>query len=340
MVKVGIMFPFQLLSILRKEKINIVHSSLRAMAGPIMLISFLGGIKKRVVHYRSSDGGLNPTLTMTIFRRVSKLLVRLFATDIIAVSNHSMQFHMGKNATRDPRCRVVYNGIQTLQRDRHKCKKGLHKEFDIPVESKVVIHVGNFRWQKNHGFIIKILKSHDFAQCDLRLILAGRYDGTDEEIEIKSALDKIVREEGLSDKVIFAGLRDDIPNMLMGSDCLLFPSISEGLPGAVLESLSHGTPVLCSDSGPFKEIAASTTGVTHHSLEAPYSTWASALSVILNGDLAKNNQSRTATADSFAVSPFTIARHCAALKEIYNYTEHESDGIHIPKDGGYQQHAA
>jgi glycosyltransferase involved in cell wall biosynthesis len=48
-------------------------------------------------------------------------------------------------------------------------------------------------------------------------------------------------------RVHFLGVRDDVPQLLMISDLMLFPSLWEGLPGAVLEACAAGTPVLASD---------------------------------------------------------------------------------------------
>src|SRR4029077_1705443 len=49
---------------------------------------------------------------------------------------------------------------------------------------------------------------------------------------------------GLSDKVIFAGQRRDIPDILSALDLFLLTSIYEGLPLSVLEAMSVGVPVI------------------------------------------------------------------------------------------------
>ena len=71
----------------------------------------------------------------------------------------------------------------------------------------------------------------------------------------------MVSEEGIEDNVRFAGSRNDVPRLLLSSDCFIFPSKWEGLPGAVLEALTAGLPVVASDIGPTREIASQSNNV-------------------------------------------------------------------------------
>jgi glycosyltransferase involved in cell wall biosynthesis len=58
----------------------------------------------------------------------------------------------------------------------------------------------------------------------------------------------------IADKVIFAGERSDVPRLLKAADLLLFPSLWEGLPGAILEACAAGTQTLASDLPGIREI--------------------------------------------------------------------------------------
>ena len=51
----------------------------------------------------------------------------------------------------------------------------------------------------------------------------------------------------MKEKVIFAGLRTDVPDMLQVMDYFVFPSIWEGLPLSVFEAMSSGLPCFISD---------------------------------------------------------------------------------------------
>lgn len=65
-----------------------------------------------------------------------------------------------------------------------------------------------------------------------------------------------VEDFGFQDKVIFHGWRDQlfVRNMMQGASLLLMPSIVESSGLVALESISCGTPVICSDIPPLKSV--------------------------------------------------------------------------------------
>ncbi|MGQ9732758.1 MAG: glycosyltransferase family 4 protein, partial [Candidatus Zipacnadales bacterium] len=53
------------------------------------------------------------------------------------------------------------------------------------------------------------------------------------------------REElGVTERVVFAGRRNDVPAILRVGHVLVLPSDQEGLPGVVLEAMASGLPVV------------------------------------------------------------------------------------------------
>jgi glycosyltransferase involved in cell wall biosynthesis len=53
--------------------------------------------------------------------------------------------------------------------------------------------------------------------------------------------------------VRFLGHRDDVGDLLAAADCFVLPSRREGLPGAVLEAMAAGVPVVASDLATVRE---------------------------------------------------------------------------------------
>ena len=51
-----------------------------------------------------------------------------------------------------------------------------------------------------------------------------------------------------SRKVIFTGVRSDLPEVLMAMDAFVFPSFFEGMPNAVIEAQATGLPCIISDT--------------------------------------------------------------------------------------------
>lgn len=53
---------------------------------------------------------------------------------------------------------------------------------------------------------------------------------------------------GLSERVIFAGVRRDVARCYSAMDVLAFPSLYEGLPNVVIEAQANGLPCVISDA--------------------------------------------------------------------------------------------
>jgi glycosyltransferase involved in cell wall biosynthesis len=58
----------------------------------------------------------------------------------------------------------------------------------------------------------------------------------------------------LARTVRFLGHREDVPEILAAADAFVFPSLFEGLPGAVIEAMALGLPVVASAIAPLREV--------------------------------------------------------------------------------------
>lgn len=70
----------------------------------------------------------------------------------------------------------------------------------------------------------------------------------------RESLSALIKTQGLDNKVILLGNRNDIPRLIQAYDCFVFPSYSEGFSGAVVEAMMSGLPVLASDIPANKEV--------------------------------------------------------------------------------------
>ena len=57
---------------------------------------------------------------------------------------------------------------------------------------------------------------------------------------------------GLFDKLIFTGVRSDVPELMQAMDVFVFPSLYEGLPVTLVEAQASGLPCLISDKVPME----------------------------------------------------------------------------------------
>lgn len=106
--------------------------------------------------------------------------------------------------------------------------------------SFTIINTGRFTEQKNQSFILDIVDVLKKDRHDVKLLLLG--DGP-----LKGLYKSKVRQLGLSDIVLFLGVKPNVQDYLSAADCYLMPSLYEGLPVAGIEAECSGLPCFFSD---------------------------------------------------------------------------------------------
>lgn len=111
---------------------------------------------------------------------------------------------------------------------------------------RIVTHISNFRKVKRIPDVIKIFDKIQ-QQLPAKLMMVG--DGPE-----KEKAERMCRERGISDKVIFLGNSNEIDRILSYSDLFLLPSETESFGLAALEAMAWGVPVISSNSGGLPEV--------------------------------------------------------------------------------------
>ncbi len=269
-IKLGYNFPRAFRRLLRFKDFQVVHSHVHFFSGYILRLAAQEGVSGRIAHFRNTDDGKKPTFLRLMRNRIFKSWINKYATGIVAVCEGAMSFAWGQLWKQDPRCRVIYNGLDVSGFNAYTDSDDVRKEFNLPEDCKLFIHVGRMVPQKNHNRVITIFNQIAHLRPNVALLLVGRA-----EANLEPGLRQTVSNLKLSAKVAFAGERRDVPRLLKASDVMIFPSLWEGLPGAVLESCAVGTPVLGSDLPGIREIAAQFPSfVKFLPLESSDSEWA------------------------------------------------------------------
>ena len=137
----------------------------------------------------------------------------------------------------DSRFTVIQNGIDV---DRFsKAKPVSHKELYSGYKDGdiLLLTVGSFTPQKNHGTLINALAQ---LPDHYKLLLAGEGPLLD---EIKNK----VKTMSLESRVAFLGFRRDIDSIMHSVDVLVIPSIWEGFGLIAAEGMACGLPIAASD---------------------------------------------------------------------------------------------
>lgn len=190
-------------------------------------------IAKRIAHARNSNKD-------SFVKNITTRFAKFYATDLLAVSKLAAISEFGQRDVSRGKVKVIPNAIETkkykFSPDTRKVtreKLGFNNEL-------LIIHIGRFHVQKNHEFLIDIFQELSKTDSGAKLLLVG--DGP-----LKSKIENKVQQLNLEDKVMFIGIRNDVPDLLQAADILIFPSFYEGLPGVVLEAQAAGLPCVISD---------------------------------------------------------------------------------------------
>ena len=110
-------------------------------------------------------------------------------------------------------------------------------ELGLNGADTILVSVGELSVRKNHEVVLRALARAQDPHYQYLICGLG---------PLKEQLDRLVEELGISDRVHFLGYRNDIAQILNIADIYVFPSLQEGLPVALMESMAAGKAVACS----------------------------------------------------------------------------------------------
>jgi glycosyltransferase involved in cell wall biosynthesis len=160
--------------------------------------------------------------------------------------------------------RVVYTGLE-LPGAEPEPAVDLTERHRIPRDVRVLGFVGRLSPEKALGDVVEAM-----AQLPTDVFLCVVGDGPE-----RACLERQVRNQGLADRIVFAGGRRDVGGYLRSFDLLVLPSRREALPVVVREAMALGTPVVAADVGGVREaVRSGETGILYPSGDLPALTQA------------------------------------------------------------------
>lgn len=219
------------------KEYKIIHGHVRSTAAIYLKIANNYGLHTIAHSHSTSSGSGFPS----IVKNILQFPIRYTANYLFTCSMGAGEWLYGKKACSDDNFFILKNAIEVEKFIFNKeTRSRIRKELGI--EDKFVIgHIGRFSTPKNHTFLIDVFREVLNRNNNSVLILIG--DG-----ELKSVIEKKVLELGLSENVIFMGLRSDVPELLQVMDVFLFPSLYEGLPVTLVEAQATGLPSVISSN--------------------------------------------------------------------------------------------
>jgi len=139
--------------------------------------------------------------------------------------------------------RVVYNGINVQQIK----EKTLNKLRD----KRYVINIGTLCANKNQERFVRVASILSKNDPSLYFVLVG-----DGEQDYRLKLEKLVKSEGLTNKVIFMGLlnKEEAHEAIAMAELYFHTSLVDNTPRVLIESMAYGTVACCIEYGHAHEI--------------------------------------------------------------------------------------
>jgi glycosyltransferase involved in cell wall biosynthesis len=255
------------------ECLNIKH--LRDADAIPRLISYLRGINADLVHTQLEAANVLGTVSAKLLRlpsvctihvlpsmdvkaktrlhqRLEWLILRYFCNRVISVSEEARQYHIRMSRTPADRVETLYNGIDVsdfVDMDYAGTRKAVRAEFRIPLDANVLVTVAVLRPPKGIQYMIRSLPGILTSHPNTYYLVVGSGSHQD-------ALQEEVKNAGVTGRVIFAGMRKDVPRMLAASDVFVLPTLTEALPTVLAEAMAARLPIVASRVGGIPEMIA------------------------------------------------------------------------------------
>jgi glycosyltransferase involved in cell wall biosynthesis len=141
---------------------------------------------------------------------------------------------------------AVYSGVD-LNKFKFQKKFFFHDLLGLAHEIKLVGNSSAIADQKDYFTFVRTAKRVCAVRADVRFLIIGTGPM---ENEIKA----FVKDQGMSDKVLFSGFLNNLPEVLFNLDVFLITSKTEGLGTSILDAHACRIPVVGTDAGGIGEV--------------------------------------------------------------------------------------
>jgi glycosyltransferase involved in cell wall biosynthesis len=234
------------------DGVNLIHTHQTSLLGSLVPWLWkrpdVGLVASRHIMNNHSKRDL---LHRAIYRRVDKLIVMSHT-----LRKNVMQTH----ALRERQVKVVSLGLDFDRFDPDKVNPDRQRQvWGADAETIVLGLVGRIDPAKGQGTFIKAaagLMKHMSRGEKLKFVIVGEETLGNEGGHLEE-LKEMVRQFGLEENVVFAGYRENIPEVMRAFDIFVMPSRQEAFGLVAIEAMAMECPILISTGGSAEEIVGS-----------------------------------------------------------------------------------
>lgn len=230
----------KLIKMMKKNRYDIVHTHTTKAGILGRIAARIAGVPV-IVHglHGSTFEAFNSGLLNWLLFFFERLTGR-FTDAYISVSGVLSEKYIERGIGKKENYHTVYSGMQleTFYGARGKIDCGKkQRELGISVEDFIIGNVARLETRKGHKFLIDAFEKviEERKGCPLKLLIVG---GGEE----RGNLENYVKEANLEKKVIFAGYREDVEELMAIMDIFVLTSFREGLPRVLVQAAAVGIP--------------------------------------------------------------------------------------------------
>lgn len=181
-------------------------------------------------------------------QRVEWFCLRHFCDRVIAVSEEARAYHVQTGGATENQTITIYNGIDTTH---YSGLEGEHdafrRELGVPLDAHLMTTVAVLREPKGIQFMLRAMPEILATDPQAYYLIAG--DGP-----YGNTLRQEARKLSQQNRIIFAGMRRDVPRVLAASDIFVLPTLTEALPTVLAEAMACHLPIIASAVGGIPEM--------------------------------------------------------------------------------------
>lgn len=237
----------RLVRYLRRQQIDLLHAQLEFADTLGSIAAKIVGIPTVSTLHTFDDP---PQRSRAYWRlRLRWWVLRHFCDQVIAVSEGTRKHHLRMGGLEPAKVVTLYNGIDIVRfsaATKAECSTA-RQALAIPPDVPLLLTVAVLRAAKGVQYMIEALPAILEAVPETRYLVVG---GGKQEDSLK----ELAKTHGVADRVIFAGQRNDIPNLLAICDLFVLPTLGEALPTVLAEAMAAQKAIVASNVGGVPEM--------------------------------------------------------------------------------------
>lgn len=238
---------------LRRQRVDIVHAY--NFYGNVFAVpaARLAGVPVVLASIRDMGVYLNAAQ-----RRAQRWACRM--ADKVLVNADAIRRWLVQDGYDADKIVVIPNGIDLARFDRARAPGRVREQLGIAAATPIVLLVSRLVPRKGIEHFLEAAARVSRQVPDVRFVIvgeAGAAEATPAGVppdDYRARLEQYAACVGVSDKVLFTGLRHDIPELMAEAAVSVLPSLSEGLSNVLLESLAMSAPVVATRVGGAPEV--------------------------------------------------------------------------------------